>query len=101
MLLWQQLLASIAVGLLWGISNPLSRQGALQLQRRQQLSSPADRGGGGSGWLRTINHVLRTPLLILPQVESCTAPFESSWCSTMSVCGMRLLHPHASAVRQI
>jgi hypothetical protein len=65
--LWQQVLAAIAVGLLWGISNPLTRQGALQLQRRQQLG--ADRKDG-RGWLRTVNHVLRTPLLILPQVRS-------------------------------
>lgn len=64
MLLWQQLLAAIGVGLLWGITNPLTRQGALQLQRRQQRGSSAD----CSGWLRTLIHVLRTPLLILPQV---------------------------------
>ena len=66
MQLWQQLLAAIAVGLLWGISNPLTRQGALQLKRRQQLG---DGEISGRGWLRTVNHVLHTPLLILPQVS--------------------------------
>jgi hypothetical protein len=68
MQLWQQSLAAIAVGLLWGISNPLTRQGALQLKRRQQ-SDPLLLSADGRGWLRTVNHVRHTPLLILPQVR--------------------------------
>lgn len=66
MQVWQQLLASVGVGLLWGCTNPLMRQGALHLQRKQQ-SSAADGGSGGSGIVGTINAALRTPLLILPQ----------------------------------
>ena len=67
MQLWQQILAAIAVGLLWGIGNPLTRQGALQLKRRQQ-SDPLSTDG--RGWLRTMHHIRHTPLLIVPQVRS-------------------------------
>lgn len=66
MQLWQQILAAIAVGLLWGISNPLTRQGALQLKRRQRLGADSH---DVCGWLCTVNHVLRTHLLVLPQVR--------------------------------
>lgn len=95
MQLWQQTLAAIAVGLLWGISNPLTRQGALQLKRRQQ-SDPLLLSTHGRGWLRTVNHVRRTPLLILPQVRYIAYTI---WTAFMLVHGQAACHERVAITR--
>ncbi len=66
MILWRQLLAAVGVGLIWGCTNPLTRLGSLQLQRKQQGGTSAS----GDGLIGTAKSVLSTQLLIVPQASS-------------------------------
>mmetsp|Transcript_3809 Transcript_3809/g.10952 ORF Transcript_3809/g.10952 Transcript_3809/m.10952 type:complete len:125 (+) Transcript_3809:239-613(+) len=56
---WQQLGAAIGVGLLFGITNPLSRIGGVQASRRSQRSA---------GFTGTVAAYLSTPLFAVSQV---------------------------------
>lgn len=59
---WQQLGAAIGVGLLFGITNPLSRIGGVQASRRSQRSA---------GFTGTVAAYLSTPLFAVSQVIHC------------------------------
>lgn len=59
MQLWQQLAASICVGVVWGITNPVSRIGSRRAARGSLNSS---------GVLGKLAAYISTPLLVLPQI---------------------------------
>ena len=56
---WQQLIAALGVGLLWGCTNPITRLGCIRAHRK----------AAGAGVRGTIAAALATPLLLLPQVS--------------------------------